>query len=233
MPVPGHGKSTEGKVHGRKPNRHFNGQPDHSGASIVTTQLCPISDLATAQALDSEVITLTSQLVGAMRSWSRIGHICVLMDRDEHCRALGYDGVNAWMMSVEARTGYSRSSLYRFKSKWLEIEGHPQIDDLCLMTEGTMEVFRQLSDSLQSDPQIMEIAKNASRSKVLREHIAKTHPEEHVELKIKVELSFDASFAEVFHALVEQTRLAEDDPGLSYEKCIEAWGASWVQEHQN
>lgn len=199
----------------------------------MTTQICPISDLATAQALDSEVITLTSQLVGAMRSWSRLGMLCLMIDQQEHWKTLGYRGYDAWVMSIQERTGYQRSSLYRFKAAYLEIESHPERESISGMTEATKDLFLQLPGALQRNPAVLQTARGASRARVLREYIAEHNPEAHIEVKETVLLSFESSFMPVFHALVEQTRLAEDDPGLSYEKCIEAWGASWVQEHQN
>ena len=203
------------------------------GLSVATVQeIRPISDnpMEVAQALDSEIVYLAGMLVKAFRSWSRIGQIVVLVDRGEHWKRLGYKSHGAWLVSVETRTGYCRASLYHFKDKFLEIENHPHVEDLIQMTEGTMEVFRQLPEKLQRDPEIKERAKKSTRAKNFREHIAETQPEAHIEVKEKVELNLEASFLPIFHEFMESIRVIEEEPTMSYERAFELALISWCNE---
>ena len=118
------------------------------GNSIATLQeiRIPISENPTirAQARDAEVLFLVDQVSKALRSWSRIGQLIALVDQDSDWRPLGYKSHAQWLKSLETRANLSLSTLYHFWDKFKEIENHPHAADLVQITEGTMEVFRQL-----------------------------------------------------------------------------------------
>jgi hypothetical protein len=184
-------------------------------------RLIPDNPTEVAKALDDEIVALGVAMMKAVRSWSRIGQIVVTMDRDAHWKRLGYKSHGSWLMSVEARTGYCRATLYHFAQKFTDIEKHPHIADMVQMTEGTMEVYRQLPEALQRDPEIKERAKRAPRAKELRDHIAEAHPEAHVETRWKLELNLDASVEPMWRQFLELARASNGDPAMTYEQAFE------------
>lgn len=192
---------------------------------------CPNLDetpLQRAKSRHEEVLEICNHLVAALHAWGRLGKLCVLIERDRDWELLGYQSFGSWMMKVEELTGYSRASAYSYAKLFRELEPiwGTEVHELSL---GTANVVRQLPGALQRDPEVRHAAKRM-KPKQFREKIAKDHPEAHVEVKEEVCLKLDASFAPIFHEVIDSIRIIEEEAEMSYERAIELMCISWSNE---
>jgi|SRR5579859_341950 len=187
------------------------------------------TDLQRARSRHEEVIAICNHLVQALHAWGRLGKLCHLVERDKDYLLLGFESFGQWMMRVEEVSGYSRASAYAYMKLFRELEPvwGGEVQDLGL---GVAHVVKLLPTALQTSPSLRSAAKRM-KPKELREHIAKHHPEAHVEMKEEVCLKLDGSLAVLWHEALEGARLLNGDPNMSYEQFLELeLLADWLEE---
>lgn len=173
-----------------------------------------------ARARFSELVDLGKQAVAAGRIWARIGRLAVQMESDRDYLALGYDTMGACIMEIELLSGYDRSSIYAYKT--LYEEASPNAGETILdMPLGSAQIYRQLSTSLQRNPEVRTAAQN--KPKDFRVRLAREFPQALIESKIRLNLNLDNSVFVLWEEFLERCREISGDPAMTYEQAFELY----------
>lgn len=174
-----------------------------------------------------EAVSLAHQLAAAELSWSRLGRLLTIMERDGDFKRLGFKTINSCIEKIVELSGYKRASIYAFKKLYEEANANGA--DVPEMPLGSAHVFKNLPKHLQSDPEIIEAVKT-SKPKQFRKKIATEHPECHIEETEDIELHLESSFVPIFHEVLDSMRVLEEQPNLSYERAVELMCIAWMNE---
>jgi hypothetical protein len=178
-----------------------------------------------AEALDVEALELCGQLVTAVRCWARLGEIAYDMERTRGWEDLGFHSWSAWMMELQVRSGYKRSSVYRFKKLVERLLPDISVSDLEKMEPGNAGFLagEVCSSSVRRDPEVIQAAQASRETTKLREFVIGKHPGQAIEEQHAEHLYFPLSAWEIIEAEVERTREEEDEPEMKLADVLENW----------
>jgi hypothetical protein len=180
----------------------------------------PLSPEERAQARDSYVRNFDRQF----KDWQEIAKCCLSVKRDEDWKTLGFESFARWLHDAAPA---SERYLYLAMGLWENLSPDIPEDKLNEIPLGTAAILqRQVkSAKLRKDPKILEAAKQKPKKFIA--DMKELAPDQHVELRHRITLDFEASAWSVIEATFEKYKVMEGE--CSLETFIE-WMCSEVSE---
>jgi hypothetical protein len=168
-------------------------------------------------------VKCAKQLAQAEKVWAKLGKLIVQIEQDKDFLVLGFENITACMESIAEAADYSRASIFRFKQLYSDCSRNGD-DQVLGMRLKSAEIYRQLPEDLQKDPEILEAVKTLEPKK-FREKLASEHPSAHFETRETVEL--DSSLIFLLDQCVEAMKKLYSRPELNRAAAIEITIADW------
>lgn len=191
------------------------------------TQLCnhEIRSANLHRSPAEEFLAIDEYVRAYERQWVTVAQLCLRVKQAELWK---YGDFHSWEDWINKAAPKSARTIFYHVGLFKDLSSDFTPDELATMPPETAKVLRRLSPSTRRDPRIREAANGRKRGFI--EAVQQTHPEELVECVEEIKLSLEASFASIFHEVVESMRLLEDDMQMSYERCIELAFIAWSHE---
>jgi hypothetical protein len=201
-------------------------QVESEPAGLIQTLDAGLTKREQAEALDAEALELCGQIVRAARGWARLGHIAFQMEQTRGWEELGFRSQADWMMGLQQRSGYGRSSVYRFKKLVERLLPDISVCDLEKMEPGNAGFLsgEVCSSSVRRDPEVIQAAQASRETSKLREFVMGKHPSQHIEEKHEEHCYFPLSAWEVIESEMEFTRI-EEGAEMTFVEIVEKWAS--------
>lgn len=180
-----------------------------------------LSDAEVFKACDDYLQTFEN----TVSNWPALAKACIeVRDRIK----FPYAGFKSWTAWIHARAPQSARTVFSHIRLFDDLKEDYTPTEMSEMPPETAKVVRTLPKSIRRKNDVVAASKRPRKQFV--EEVKKAYPTQLLETIDDVKLLLPESLSKLFHDTVVATRTLEEDPELSYERCVEIWILSWRNE---